>query len=72
MKKYFLIGSVGLLTTLAVTATVLGDKKPAKKTAATKCCKKMDAAQCKTMSKKNCATMERTHCFDMAMKTKAQ
>lgn len=72
MKKYILIGSAALLTTLAVTATVLGDKKPAKKTAASKCCKKMDAAQCKTVSKKTCASTERTHCFDMAMKTKAQ
>ncbi|MDB5197754.1 MAG: hypothetical protein JWP88_2125 [Flaviaesturariibacter sp.] len=72
MKKYVLISAVGLFTTLAVTATVLGDKKPAKKTVATGCCKKMDAARCKKMEKKDCAKMERTHCFDMAMKTKTQ
>jgi hypothetical protein len=57
MKKYLLIGAAGLLTTLAVTATVLNDKKPvAKKTPK---CAKMNTAACPKTAK-----MERTHCFD--------
>ena len=78
MKKYLLIGAAGLLTTLAVTATVLNDKKPvAKKTpkcakmATRKCtkanmanCTKMNTAACPKGAKADVAKMERTHCFD--------
>lgn len=70
MKKYILIAATGLLTTLAVTATVLNDKKPVAKKAA-KCtkanpakCTKMNTAACSKGAKKDVAKMDRTHCFE--------
>jgi predicted small secreted protein len=57
MKKYILGVSIGLLTTAAVTATVLSSQK---KTTAKKEVKTVKAEKKTQCSKK----MERTHCFD--------
>jgi len=57
MKKYILVVSAALLTTAAVTATVLTNGKP--KAAAKK------EVKCTKMEKKNhCSKMDRTHCFE--------
>jgi hypothetical protein len=55
MKKYILVVGAALLTTAAVTATVLSNGKPAVKKEVK--CSKMD-------KKAHCPKMDRTHCFD--------
>lgn len=53
MKKYVLVVAAGLLTTAAVTATVLSNKEP----------KKSEVKEVKKVEKKKECTKTRTNCF---------
>ncbi|HZH95698.1 MAG TPA: hypothetical protein VEY06_07425 [Flavisolibacter sp.] len=55
MKKYTLVLAMGLLTTAAVTATVLANKEPVKK--------EVKVKEVKKVEKKKSCSREKTSCF---------
>jgi hypothetical protein len=55
MKKYTLVLAMGLLTTAAVTATVLANKEPQKK--------EVKVKEVKKVEKKKSCSREKTSCF---------
>ena len=66
MKKYILILSAALLTTAAVTASVLAEKVPVAKKKV-ECTQKMEKKECKKVMKKECLKMKKTNCFEQVI-----
>lgn len=63
MKKYILILSAALLTTAAVTASVLSQKAPVAKKKV-ECSQKMEKREFTKATKRDCKKMKRTNCFE--------
>lgn len=73
MKKYILIATAGMLTTVAVTATVLNNKKPVVVKKETRCTKRNSGEGIKTMSAEACkAKMAASQCSQKASVVKAE
>ena len=66
MKKYILILGAALLTTAAVTATVLSNKAPEAKKKV-ECTQKMQKKTCTKAMKQSCTKMQRTNCFEQVL-----
>ncbi len=66
MKKYILILGTALLTTAAVTATVLSNKTPVAKKKV-ECTQKMEKKECTKMMKQRCTKMQRNKGLDQVL-----
>ena len=67
MKKYILILGASLLTTAAVTATVLSSNKTPQTKKKIECTQKMEKKECSKMMKQGCPKMQRTNCFEQVI-----
>lgn len=66
MKKYILVMSAALLTTAAVTASVLSEKAPVIKKKV-ECTQKMQKNEYTKVKKRDCSKMQRTNCFQQIL-----